>query len=540
MTWDIQYHSRELSNWAQPTPMEGQHGMDCAPAPSVHTITSWEHTVFQCRDHLMTAFHGGAYGMIYLTPNQLLDWSHGAAILRVDMSTQRGSPRDWIDIWLSPWEHHLALPLDDFLPDVQGTPLQALHTRMDNVNIGTTFRSTRIEGGLATQLAGNTWQAYETWLTPSASRRDAFELHVSRTHIKFGMPAYNRWWVDAALDPPLNYTSAVVQLGHHSYNPLKAECDTVCGPNTWHWDNILLSHTQPFTLIHSTPARDIRHWPANPAVPALFTLNTPAPTSAYLRFAAQTPDTTVYPLLLSTDGGFSWQTVAPRSSSRVVEGRMKNYFVPIPAGTTSVQLYSWGLPWIVKDLSVWSRGSWPSPTPSPLPVVTNSPSPLPSITLTTGTTSTPTPTRQVTATVTGTPTGSATPMPTTTATLVPSRTSTPLSTRAACSPRPPVQVSTSAHAGRLHVTITAGTSAALPNNALQIVRFGTATNARIDVRDGPTGLTGDFTQSPPSNTRTIEFNVSRQQVGASSTVPLVVVDACGEWSTFVGGGPDAF
>jgi hypothetical protein len=86
--------------------------------------------------------------------------------------------------------------------------------------------------------------------------------------------------------------------------------------------------------------------------------------------------------------------------------------------------------------------------------------------------------------------------------------------------------------------VTASTSALLPNNLLQSIVFGTATNALIDVPGGPTGATGNFTVSP--GTPQFSFDVRRAQAGASSIVHFVVVDACGDWPTFVGGGSNGF
>jgi hypothetical protein len=36
------------------------------------------------------------------------------------------------------------------------------------------------------------------------------------------------------------------------------------------------------------------------------------------------------------------------------------------------------------------------------------------------------------------------------------------------------------------------------------------------------------------------LTVERLTPGQATTVPLTMVDACGEWPTFVGGGPTAF
>ena len=43
----------------------------------------------------------------------------------------------------------------------------------------------------------------------------------------------------------------------------------------------------------------------------------------------------------------------------------------------------------------------------------------------------------------------------------------------------------------------------------------------------------------PNRPATFAFTVRRQTAGQSVTVPIVVVDLCGSWQTFVGGGPAA-
>jgi hypothetical protein len=341
-TWDIQYHSRARSNWTAPLAMDAQHGHDCAPAPAVHPIAEWPDTVFLCRDHLMTSLNDGLYGMIYLTPNQLLDWSGGTATLRFDMSTLRGSPRDWIDLWLTPFEHNLALPLDAWLPDANGVPWQGVHVRMDSAQGGSIFRGERIEQFQTTRMSGNAGQPYESWLTPSATRRDTFELQISATRLRFGMPAFNRWWIDTTFDPPLDYHQAVVQLGHHSYNPEKAECAAVCGPNTWHWDNVQLSAAVPFNLLRA----DRRVVDAS--TPADVTFAAPAPQNAYLRFAALGNQ-----IAVSFDGGSSWEAAHLQGQEKSDPSHFQSYWMPVPAGTSRLWFHgrggSWGAHWMVRD-----------------------------------------------------------------------------------------------------------------------------------------------------------------------------------------------
>ncbi|MFN0072672.1 MAG: Calx-beta domain-containing protein [Chloroflexota bacterium] len=105
-----------------------------------------------------------------------------------------------------------------------------------------------------------------------------------------------------------------------------------------------------------------------------------------------------------------------------------------------------------------------------------------------------------------------------------------------CVPRPPVQViSTAVVRGRLEVTVTATSLLVSASNALQEIRFGSATNAVISI-GSVSGSPGGFTHTLPPNTKSVTFTVERQVAG-SMTAPFVVRDQCGDWPTFVGSGP---
>jgi hypothetical protein len=106
-----------------------------------------------------------------------------------------------------------------------------------------------------------------------------------------------------------------------------------------------------------------------------------------------------------------------------------------------------------------------------------------------------------------------------------------------CSPRPPVTVTAQPSNGTLAVTV----RATGPNNGLRAVRFDSFANALVDV-GSQQGQTAPFIVSIPAGQEpaSIAFVVRRQTAGQPTTVRLVVVDGCGEWSTFVGGGPSAF
>ena len=110
----------------------------------------------------------------------------------------------------------------------------------------------------------------------------------------------------------------------------------------------------------------------------------------------------------------------------------------------------------------------------------------------------------------------------------------------ACSPRPAIAVTTlNPGDGRLQVTVTAGTQAPNGANRLAELRFQAGANALIDVT-GQTGRSGSFTVALTDHPTFVTFFVRRAAVGAATTVPLTVVDTCGEWPTLVGGGPSAF
>jgi hypothetical protein len=106
-----------------------------------------------------------------------------------------------------------------------------------------------------------------------------------------------------------------------------------------------------------------------------------------------------------------------------------------------------------------------------------------------------------------------------------------------CTPRQPVRITAQRTNGALAVTVsTTGT-----DNGVRGVRFESFNNAIVDVgsqqnQSAPFSVTIPAGQQPTS----IPFTLRRQTAGRATMVRLVVTDACGEWSTFVGGGPAAF
>jgi len=91
--------------------------------------------------------------------------------------------------------------------------------------------------------------------------------------------------------------------------------------------------------------------------------------------------------------------------------------------------------------------------------------------------------------------------------------------------------------GSLVVTVTAESGITVTNR-LQQVRFGAAANARVEA--GTRAEAGNFTVTLPANSSTYSFTIKRTVPGTTITVPMTVVDGCGAWDTFVGGGPNSF
>ena len=102
-----------------------------------------------------------------------------------------------------------------------------------------------------------------------------------------------------------------------------------------------------------------------------------------------------------------------------------------------------------------------------------------------------------------------------------------------CAPRPKVQVLTQPTGdGRLLVTITAG------GGLIRELQFGGGTNTRVTV-GSQADQVGAFVHRPATPTRQIQVQIHRATTGAAQ-VPITVVDDCGAWPTFVGGGANAF
>jgi len=117
-------------------------------------------------------------------------------------------------------------------------------------------------------------------------------------------------------------------------------------------------------------------------------------------------------------------------------------------------------------------------------------------------------------------------------------TATPTAT--ACQPRPQPTITTRpSGSGVLQVTVSVSRNAGSPSNTLHQLQFATAQNGSVEI-NGQAHPGGSFNVTLPSGTQQVTFNVRRLTAGQATTVPFAVVDDCGPWQTFVGGGPSAF
>lgn len=398
--WDLKLGMNFIrESGGNPEPMMADHGPDCGAPPATHQSGGdAAKAVFICRGHLMTALNGGGYGALFLTPPAIVDFSAGEAVIKLNMSTLRTSARDWVDFWIVPYDEAMALPFEGNGFWI-GQPKRGVQVRMGDIggagNTGFTVvvydnfvPISRDQFGRNFYLTNDA--GYNNFLTPSAKRRDPFEIRISRTHIKMGIkampcdtasppncggPTQDFLWVDQAI-PDLGWGNGVFTIGHHSYNPLKDESfPPPIKPGTWHFDNLSIAPAIPFTIIQNPR---VRHHTTGTS-PVSVTFNKPAPANAHLRFVA-TNLTNVNPFQVSFNNGSSWQTAQRQVSSSDDNQGLRSYWTPIPQGTSNVLFrHPNGGEWWVWDPAIWSlsQQAASSPAPSLAPSLSPQPSSTP-------------------------------------------------------------------------------------------------------------------------------------------------------------------
>jgi len=331
--------------------MAADHGTDCAGPPAKHTVTEYKDAQFRCRNHMMTAVSAGPdpldnYAVSMFSPNAILDFSAGEAVIQFDVSTLRRSKRDWFEIWITPYSDLQRIPVQDH-PSMQGPPkngvVVALKSFTDtgsfDVEVHRNFNEIQIDGPVE-------WIGYEDFLTPSATVRSTFEIRITHDHIVVGMPNEPFYWISEDIPGGLPFAKGVVQFGHNSYDVFDCEGCSV-GPNTWHWDNIYMAPAEPITAL---PANR-RH--VDNSSSSFVTFDAPAPADSQLQFTG-----IGFNLEVSFDNGASWKPPITQHNREQHHWRYKNYSMDVPKGTKRVHFRGdnpYDGHWQIQDISILSK-----------------------------------------------------------------------------------------------------------------------------------------------------------------------------------------
>ena len=170
------------------------------------------------------------------------------------------------------------------------------------------------------------------------------------------MPDYGNACVGEYIIPEL-HDELVVQFTHYAYNTTKSCADNVgqphdkpgaafqslCHPNTYHWDDFYIAPGKPFRIIKALDRTLSMDGDASDAMVLLF--KEPAPANSKLRFTALTgAENGQTSLQVSFDKGASWHKPAMQYEPENNFGKFRSYFTGVdaasyvPAGTREVWL----------------------------------------------------------------------------------------------------------------------------------------------------------------------------------------------------------
>lgn len=410
------------------TPHQGQHGPNCERPVSLetgelvtHDIIEIEDVVYKCKDHIMTAYHGSAAsGAVYLTPNHMVDFSQGEATIRFDVSTDRGEVfgkvggYDWLEFFITPYDENLMHPFSSATNIGQGQPGNTITVQQPANGINK-LTAKVVKNFVETEVPSSNLR-YETLIDPSPITRTTFEIKINKdldtedVYLSVGMINYDGdgssyYWVDNENIGPLTWDKGIFQFGQVEWNIQQPCNDEPCNPNTWHWDNLIISPAIPFTMIKA----DRRYVERDDN--QIVNFADPAPANSHLRFSGIGEN-----IEISVDNGNTWIAANKQPQQENREVRFSSYWTPIPAGVDKVMFRADGytkfnFDWHIRDMSIWStkvgasEGGGNTSTPTPTPTLVEKPSPT--------TTPTIVPTNIPTPTVSG-PSPTLTPSPTST------------------------------------------------------------------------------------------------------------------------------
>lgn len=332
-------------------PMEADHTPSCDPPPGTHTVTQYEDAVYTCRGHLMTAITSGLFpdrtnmAVAMFSPNQVLDFTGGPATIRFEMSTLRASRRDWFEVWVTPFDDLLRIPVQADRVIMQGPPENGLAVILRDFTSNGVFDASVMNGFEETEIEGSS-PGYETVLTPSRTERATVEIVIERDHLKVWMPDHGLVFIDRAI-PRLSFTRGIVQFGHNSYEVFECEEGCAAGPATWHWDDIQLAPAEPLGAL---PAG--RRF-VNARTASFVAFPEPAPPDSWVQFTAIGHD-----LEVSFDLGATWLPAVTQHERESYVWRYRNYWMPVPEGTTTMHVRGTDTSehvWQFQDISILVR-----------------------------------------------------------------------------------------------------------------------------------------------------------------------------------------
>jgi len=393
--WLNSNYASVMDAYTMPPTVAG-HGKDCAAPPASHLQSgSPADAYFLCKDHVMTT--GQQSMRLTIVPPVVSDVSGPDGMTaRWDASTLGSSERDWQEIWVVPYGDDFPVAGDFERAPQRGVKiLSHLPSKSGCANCGW-FGVSVFRDGREVWTAPCCGDLFTSRAEVSASRRDTFELRVSRTHLSFGAPAYGLKWADTAVPAGLiDWDASLLYLHHAAYSPGKGgDCPadrSDCGHNSWHWDTLSVQPAAPLTV------RDPQARLADAANPEVAFNGPAAPGSVFRGWVMGGGWRN---LQHSLDGGASWQAT-PIERSDGVDEHMQALKFPVPAGTQRVRFRKAdGGGFVVGDPRLVARGgpgatlpaatatpvaaatativataAPPAPTRTPAPVITRTPAP---------------------------------------------------------------------------------------------------------------------------------------------------------------------
>ena len=366
------------------TPMNAQHGTDCAPPPAMRPITgSLFDSNFQCANHMMTAMNpksaGTANSMTNLQPDHMLDLSNGEGKVAIDVSTKSPTPGSWWEIWLTPKDDWIQHPSDHWL-HMSGVPKRAVKI---SINDFYSDKKLQVEGYDNYNISDNAFGDDENWqgtsITDKVSlddkSRDTYEVQINGDKIDIYITDRNTETRDfvRSVPMPANFlgNEVVVQFADANYEPDlngKVGCSgasdcPVREPATWHWDNAEIDPAIPYDIVKADQYVINGGYSGGNNLPQKLTFDAPAPAGSDLVFVGQAVNNNFD---VSFDGGVTWiDPVAVRGpndppGTGIAGGAydLLSYRVPAPEGATEVWLAGQGSTWSTNYADGWGAMSF--------------------------------------------------------------------------------------------------------------------------------------------------------------------------------------